>query len=105
MHLVKLEKDLSWNGRRGVRVLRNGMHCLRRLCTTVCGTLVPRPPLLLPSVCIENNKPERKTGEKRGRPGSIHHVSGREVDVGGEGLIFKYAHTELESKFLTSQDE
>ena len=21
--------------------------------------------------------------EKRGRPGSIHHVSGREVDVGG----------------------
>ena len=89
----------------GVRVLINGIHCLCRLCTTVCGTLVPRPPPFLPSVCVDNNTWERKTGEKRGRPGSIHHVSGREVDVGGEGLIFKYAHTELESKFLTGQNE
>ena len=28
---------------------------------------------------------EWKTGEKQGRPGSIHHVSRREVDVGGGG--------------------
>ena len=43
--------------------------------------------------------------EKRGRPGSIHHVSGREVDVGGEGAIFKYIRTKLESEFLTAQDK
>ena len=40
-----------------------------------------------------------------GRPGSIHHVSGREVDVGGEEPIFKYIRTKLESEFLTAQDE
>ena len=68
-------------------------------------SLVPRPPLFLPSICIHNNTQERKTGEKRGRPGSIHHVSGREVDVGGEGPIFKYIRTKLESEFLTGQDE
>ena len=28
-------------------------------------------------------------------------MSGHEVDVGGEGLIFKYRHTKLESEFLT----
>ena len=38
--------------------------------------------------CVHNNTREWKTGEKRGRPGSIHHVSGRKVDIGGEGLIF-----------------
>ena len=32
----------------------------------------------------------RRAGKKQGRSGLIHHVSGREVDVGGEGLIFKY---------------
>ena len=37
--------------------------------------------------------------EDRRKTGSIHHVSGREVDVGGEGLIF------VESEFLTSKDE
>ena len=30
---------------------------------------------------------------------------GREVDVGGEGPIFKYIRTKLESEFLTGQDE
>ena len=30
---------------------------------------------------------------------------GREVDVGGEGPIFKYKRTKLESEFLTGQDE
>ena len=60
-------------------------------------------PLFLPSVCVHNNTQEQKTGEKQGRPGSIHHVSGREVDVGGrEGPIFK---SKLESEFLTGQDE
>ena len=37
--------------------------------------------------------------------GAIHHMSGHEVDVGGEGPLFKYVHTKLESKFLTGQDE
>ena len=60
---------------------------------------------ILPSVCVHNNTRERTTGEKRGRPGSIHHMSGREVDVGGEGPIFEYIRTKLESKFLTGQDE
>ena len=32
-------------------------------------------------------------------------MSGHKVDVGGEGLIFTYICTKLESKFLTSQDE
>ena len=66
-------------------------------------SLVPRPPLLLPSICVHNNTREQKTGEKRGRPGSIHHVSGHEV----EGPIFKYIRTKLESdrEFLTVQDE
>ena len=41
----------------------------------------------------------------RGRPGVIHHVSGREVDIGGRGPIFEYVQTKLESKFLTDQDE
>ena len=62
-------------------------------------------PPFVPSVCFHNNTQEWKTGEKQGRPGSIHHVSGRKVDVGGEGLIFKCIHTELESEFLTSQDK
>ena len=29
----------------------------------VCCSLVPRPPPLLPSVCVHNNTQERKTGE------------------------------------------
>ena len=29
-------------------------------------------------------------------------MSGREVDVGGEGPILQYIHAKLESKFLTS---
>ena len=43
--------------------------------------------------------------KKRGRPGSIYHMSGREVDVRREGPIFKYVRTKLESEFLTGQDE
>ena len=66
-------------------------------------SLVPRPPPCLPSVCVHNNTRERKTGEKRGKPGSIRHMSGREVDVGGEGAIFK--STKLESEFPTHQDK
>ena len=68
-------------------------------------SLVPRPPPFLPSVCVHNNTRERKTGKKQGRLGIIHHVSGCKVDVGGEGPIFKYVRTKLESKFLTGQDE
>ena len=32
-------------------------------------------------------------------------MSGREVDIGGEGPIFKTIRTKLESEFLTGQDE
>ena len=61
-------------------------------------SLVARPPPFLPPICIHNNNTqEQKTGEKRERPGSIHHVSGREVDIGGEGPIFKYIRTKLVS--------
>ena len=71
----------------------------------IIDSLVTRPPPCLPSICVHINTREWKTGEKQGRPGSIHHVSGREVDVGGEGPIFKYVCTKLESEFLTGQDE
>ena len=46
-----------------------------------------------------------ESSEKQGSPGSIHHMSGHEVDVSGEGPIFKYVCTKLESEFLTSHDE
>ena len=69
--------------------------------TLQLDSLVPRPPLFLPSVCIHNNIWERRTGNKRGRPGSIHHVSGHEVDLGGEGPMFKHVRTKVESEFLT----
>ena len=60
--------------------------------------------LVLPSICVHNNTRERKTGEKWGRPESIHHMSGCEVDVGREGPIFNYIRTKLESEFLTGLD-
>ena len=56
-------------------------------------------------LCAHYNTWERKTGKKRERPGSIHHMSGREVDIGGEGPIFKCIRTKLESEFFTGQDE
>ena len=67
-------------------------------------SLVPRPPSFLPFICVHNNTREHKTGEKRGRPGSIHHVSGCEVDVGG-GADIQCIRTKLESEFLTGQDK
>ena len=60
--------------------------------------------MFLPSICVHNITRERKTSEKQGRPGSIRHVSGRKVDIGGKGPIFKYIRTKPESKFLTSKD-
>ena len=68
-------------------------------------SLVPRPPPFLPSVGVHNNTWEWKTSEKWGRPGSIHHVSGRKVDVGGLGTDIQIIRTKLESEFLTGQDE
>ena len=38
-------------------------------------SLVPRPPLFLPSVYIHNKTREQRTSEKQGRPGTIHHVN------------------------------
>ena len=52
--------------------------------------------------CMHNNTRNRNIGNKnlkQERPGRIHHVSGRKVDVGGKGPIFKYVRTELESMF------
>ena len=46
-----------------------------------------------------------ESSEKQGRAGSIHHMSGREVDISWEGPIFKYVCTKDESEFLTSHDE
>ena len=39
------------------------------------------------------------TNKKQGRPGSIYHMCGREVDVGGEGPTFKYVF-KLKASFL-----
>ena len=50
------------------------------------SSLVRRLPPFLFSVCVHNSM---KTSENQGRPGSIHHVSGRTLDVGEEGPIFK----------------
>ena len=74
--------------------------------TVLIYSLVPRAPPFLPSVCDHTNTHEWKTGEKQGRPGSIHHTSGHKVDVGGRDQYSnRYIRTKLESKFLTSQDE
>ena len=53
--------------------------------------LVPRPPPFLPSIYVHYNTWNWTICEKlkRGRPGSIHHVSGHEVGHRGEGPIFK----------------
>ena len=40
--------------------------------TRIFGSLIPRPPPFLPSVCVHNNTQEQKTSEKLGRPGSLH---------------------------------
>ena len=39
----------------------------------------------------------RKNSKKSGRPGLIHHVSGREVDIGGRG---QYLNINLKAGFL-----
>ena len=63
-------------------------------------SLVPRPPPFLPSVGVHNNTWERKTGKKWGRPGSIHHVSRCEVDVGGRGPYSNIYLLNLTASFL-----
>ena len=42
--------------------------------SNICS-LGPRPTPFWSSVCVHNNTRERKTGQKWGRPGSIHHVN------------------------------
>ena len=37
---------------------------------------------------------------KWGRPGTIHHVSGHKVDMGGRGQNSKYVHTKQKASFL-----
>ena len=46
--------------------------------------LVPRPPLFFALQFAFS------IIHKSGRERSIHHVSGCKVDIGGQGLIFKY---------------
>ena len=57
-------------------------------------------------MCTQNNEatfvPFTIVHEK---PGSVHHMSGREVDVRGDGPIFKYVRTKHESEFLTGEDK
>ena len=68
------------------------MHCVC-VCVNnrkqIIDSLVPRPPPFVPSVCVHN---KWKIGKKLKweRLGNIHHVSGRKVEVEGEGTIFKY---------------
>ena len=50
-------------------------------------------------------KDRRKTGKAWEHSSHEWTQGGRKVDVGGEGLIFKYMCTKLESEFLTAQDE
>ena len=57
-------------------------------------------PPFVSSVCFHNNTQEWKTGEKQGRPGSIHHVSGRKVDVGGRGQYSNIYILSLRASFL-----
>ena len=78
----------------------SGVPLYRVYCIYLPSSLVPWPLLFLPSICIQNNTREWKIGEKRRRPGNIHNVSGCKVNVGGEGPIFKYVRTKLESNFL-----
>ena len=42
----------------------------------------PRPPLLLPSICVHES---RRAVKKQGRPGLIYYISGCEVDIVGRG--------------------
>ena len=67
--------------------------------------MVHVPFFYLPFAFTIIHRSRRPAKKKRGRPGSIDHVSGHDVDAGGEGPIFKYIRSKLESKFLTGQDE
>ena len=53
--------------------------------TRHCCSLVPRPPPFSSLVCLQYNTRGGRHSEKQGRPGLVHHVSGRmcEVDIGG----------------------
>ena len=48
---------------------------------------------------------EAEDSEKRGRPGLIHHMSEREVDVGGGANIQICKRINSKSEFLTCKDE
>ena len=60
-------------------------------------SLVPKPPPFY--LCVHDAQ-EWKTGEKRGRPGNIHHVSGCEVDVEGRGRYPNIYGQNLKASFL-----
>ena len=60
------------------------------------SSLFSRPFPFPPSISVRNITWKQKTGK------AWEHVSGREVDIGGEGPIFKYLCTKLKSRFLTS---
>ena len=95
--------ELSYNVENSAEIIDDEYICskvdinyipkpIKHTTTSVFCSLVPRPPLFLSSVCVHNNTWEQKTGEKRRRPGSIHHMSGHKVDVEVRGPTAKTTH-------------
>lgn len=68
-------------------------------------SLIPRPSLFLPFAFTILHKSRGAVKNTEGLPGLIHHMSGHNVDIGGEGLRIKFVCAKLESKFLTCQDK
>ena len=63
-------------------------------------SLVPRPPPFYLPFAFTIIHGSGRPAKKRGRPGSIHHVSGREVDVGGRGRYSNINVLNLKVSFL-----
>ena len=102
MHSLKYSCNLvKWGFRSFTLPMQTASQ---KLTETLCGDYLASfpglPHFYLPFVFTIIHRSRR-----RGRPGSIHHVSGRKVDIRGEGAISKYARTKLESEFLTGQDK
>ena len=105
LHFLNSYKCGTGNSKKKNSRISQLMHFHTTVSTTlqpvfISTSLVPRPPLFLPS---DNNTWNQEIGEKlkQGRPGSIHHVSRREVDVEGEGSNIKKIYIlNLKASFL-----
>ena len=73
------------------------VHTLNGLARVAMLPRSQTSPVFCSSVCIQYNTQKQKNGEKldRGRLELIHHMSGCEVDVGGQ-----YVRTKLKCDFL-----